>query len=116
MLLYLSNIINKENSIAQLFEIFNNNYIFSFKYNSFEGCSLCTPSINKTPYLNSIILYNINYLKLFSIELLIYYNLKTYACPNYSFNKNEKIKESSVKNYYKTIVNVQCLKFIFIGL
>ena len=107
----------KENSITQLFEIFNNNDIFCFKYNSIEGCSLCTPSINKTLYLNCIISYDINYLKLFSIEQLIYYNLKndTYTCPNCGYNHNEKIKEPNVKNYYKTIVNVQCPKFIFIG-
>ena len=58
----------EENSITQLFEILNNNDIFCFKYNSIEGCSICTPSINKTNYLNSIILYDINYLNLFNIE------------------------------------------------
>ena len=91
----------EENSITQLFEIFKNNNIFCFKYNSIEGCSLCTSSINKMLYLNSIILYNTNYLNLLSIEQIIYYNLKNddYIYLKCGYNQNEQIIDPDVKNY-----------------
>ena len=114
---FLKQYYKEENSITQLFEKFNNQYLFCFKYYSLEGYTICKSSFNKNLYINSIILYDINYLKLFSIEQLIYYNLKndTYTCPKCGYGKNDIIINPNVKNYYKIIVNAQCPIFIFIG-
>ena len=68
-------------------------------------------------YLNCIVLYDLNYLNLFTIEQLIYYNLKndSFTCPNCGYNKHEQIIDANIKNYYKTIINVYVPVFIFIG-
>ena len=43
-------------------------------------------------WLNSLIIFDLNYLPLYNIEHLIYYNLKndSYTCPHWGYH-NEKI-------------------------
>lgn len=101
----------------QLFEIFIRNEFFCFKYYSFEGCSNFTPSKNKENYLNPIINYDINSLKIYSIEQLIYYKLKNdiFVCPYCGYNKEEEIIDVNVKNDFKTIYHVDAPYFIFVS-
>ena len=89
------------NNITQLFHRFNNNKIFCFKYESLEGCNICTPSMKKESWLNSIIMYDLSYLSFYNIEKLIYYNLKNdaYTCPNCRYH-DEKIINQNKTNYY----------------
>lgn len=99
----------------QLFEIFIRNEFFCFKYYSFEGCSNCTPSTNKENFLNPIINYDINSLKIYSVEHFIYYKLKNYLfeSPKCGYNKEQEIIDINVKNYFKTIYHVDTPYFIF---
>ena len=105
------------NTIIQLFEILNRNEFFCFKYYSLEGCSICTPSTNKVNFLNPIFNYDIESLKLYSIDQFIYYKLKNdiYVCPKCGYNKEQKIVDVNVKNYFKTIYHVDCPFFIFVS-
>lgn len=101
----------------QLFEIFNRNEFFCFKYYSFKGCSICIPSKNKGNFLNPIINYDIESLKMYSIEQFIYYKLKNdiFVCPKCGYNKEEKIIDVNVKNYFKNIYHVDSPFFIFVS-
>ena len=101
------------NNITQLFHRFNNNKIFYFKYESLEECNICTPAMKKESWLNNIIMNDLNYLSLYNIEQLIYYNLKNdaYNC----WYHDEKIINSNITNYYKTIIKVEVPNIIFIG-
>ncbi len=58
---FLKQYYKEENLITQLIENFKNQDLFCFKYYSIEGYTICPSSFNKTLYLNSIILYDINY-------------------------------------------------------
>ena len=104
------------NNITQLFHRLYNNKIFCFKYESLEGCNICTPAMKKESWLNSIIMYDLSYLSLYNIEQLIYYNLKNDACmfPHCGYH-DEKIINPNITNYYKTIIKVEVPNIIFIG-
>ena len=100
---------------CELYTFIYDNYCF--KYLSNEGCSLCTSPNLKECFLNSVINYDLNYIKLYNIEQLIYYNLKNdiCVCPNCGYNQEGKIVDANIKNYFKTIIQVFPPKFIFIS-
>ena len=100
---------------SELYSLLYNNYCF--KYLSNEGCSFCTSPNLKECYLNSVINCILNYIKLFNIEQLIYYNLKNdiYVCPKCGYNTEGKIVDANIKNYFKTIIKVFPPKYIFIS-
>ena len=65
-----------ENTINQLLHILNNNKNICISYISNEGCNKCFINKSEKMFLSAVINYDINYLHTFTIEQLIYFNLK----------------------------------------
>ena len=113
---FLNEYYKNEYTINQLFYLLNNNEIFCIKYLSVEGCNKCLITNKDIKFLSSIINFDDKYIDNFSIQDLIYFNLKNdvYVCPKCGY-LNDKIIDINIKNYYKIVNNISLPNFIFIG-
>ena len=73
---FLNILYKNENTLNQLLYLFNNNKKFCISYLSNEGCNICLAIKKDNKYLSTLINFDYNYIKMFTIEQLIYFNLK----------------------------------------
>ena len=64
------------NTIRQLFDKFEKNDLFCFKYNCIEGCTNCMSPLQSEKYLSPLFCFDNSYIHLFTITGLIYNQLK----------------------------------------
>ena len=103
-------------TIRQLFNNFDGNEQFCFKYTCLEGCTNCMSPKETLKYLPVVISFDNNYIHMFDIVGLIYNHLKNSnsVCFKCGY-KEDYIIDENIKNYYTVITKVECPKIIIIG-
>ena len=104
------------NTVRQLLDKFEKNDNFCFKYSCIEGCTNCLQPNHSEKYLSPIFVFDNNYINMYNLTGLIYNQLKNTnsVCYNCGY-LNGLIIDENIKNYYVTILKVQCPKFILVG-